>query len=1156
MDRRVKSLLVVGIGVAVVAVVLSLASSEARAENLMADPSFENPGPRTRWGTVFPDWLGNIYETPGQFEVGQIARTGKTSCEIIADGGKIRMQSKPMTLEPGRYKLVAWLRGLDLAEGAYRYAIDLSAFNPAKYDSLRKDGKPLVGTFGWTPVTYVFDVPAGAKPGQFVCGLCLTRGILWIDDVSLEKVGPEVELTPTPVVGSEEKPIAPPGDLGANPVRCPQCGYRNNPAWGKCYACGAELKTAAAKKLEGPPVKVFADFEDGKTAPFAGGAIETEKPITGKGSLRVDKGYVTMDGQFDWSQYDYIVFDVMNPNPDPVIMAVEMRDDQTRDYWTRLNLETMAPPGRSTVTIPTVNYVGEKSRPGRMLIRDKITRFVASAGEKGPALIFDNFRLERLDTSTVKFTELVAFDFGTIDSPVMEGFDPVTSGTAYSAGRGYGWDHADIWRSFNVLQPEALTQDFICVRAGKFRVDVPNGTYHGMILIDSPNGFWGEVPMYRDRRVIVNARPVVDDRMDYGKFKAWYFRNASREDLPGVDAFAQYIQTMIPERRFDVDVTDGKLEFEFKGDGWAISLSALVLYPDAKKAQGEKFLSWVTERRKKQFNDYFKQMELAPAGAAAPKNGYVLFTRGFTTLPGAYDGPREGEVLGKEGLGLKMATGEEAALVFSVQPSGDLGPVDIEVSDFKSANGQMLPKGTLRPGWLDYRITRVTADGSVFTVKPRYWHATPAPAAPKVTRTFWVRAKLPQAVEGMAAAGNAPAVKGDFTGTITVKPKNGPPTVIPVKVTVLPFAIDPITDVPAGPWGSGIDLPWFGNDPETQNWQWTMFEKALDVLKDAGCTSFSARPTGLSFTAKGGQITLKTDQADREMELIRAKGFTQMISSYGAGLGGYNLYQGLSEDQAKAAGFADAAAMMKAIWKAIDDHAVEKNWVPVAWNLCDEPLGDAIAASVKCALQHREAGVGLKRTTFMGATSMEGNDPKNPHYELVKALPVPSLNGHDDASVKLLREAGNKFSFYNGGNRWTFGRYMKALVVNDGLALRVTWHYNAAAGDPYYALDCREDDYCWFNTNPAGELVPSIGFLGDVQPGLNDYRYLSTLGRLVKEKPNHPAAAQAKAVYDEMVNLVAGKDRNGRGYRKLESGQTEFDADRAKVTAAIEAMLK
>jgi len=178
---------------------------------------------------------------------------------------------------------------------------------------------------------------------------------------------------------------------------------------------------------------------------------------------------------------------------------------------------------------------------------------------------------------------------------------------------------------------------------------------------------------------------------------------------------------------------------------------------------------------------------------------------------------------------------------------------------------------------------------------------------------------------------------------------------------------------------------------------------------------------------------------------------------------------------------------------------------------------------------------------------MTGNDSADQHYELVRTLPMPSLNNHDEASIGVIHQAGNEFSFYNGGNRWTYGRYMKFLVKEHNLKLRLTWHYNVVAGDPYYALDCREDDYCWFNTNAQGDLVPACSFAGPLLAGLNDYRYLSTLERLLKEKAGHPAAPEAQRLFDEMMDLKAGTDRNR---------VVDFDQDRERVAAAITALLK
>jgi len=116
----------------------------ARAENLFPDPSFEKPMPRDRWGHVFREWSGNIYEGTPTFEVGQVAHTGSTSCEMVgAVGGKIRLFSNEMPLEPGRYRVQAWLRGLDIAAGRWGTTIDWSLGFDDKWASI-KDRKSVV----------------------------------------------------------------------------------------------------------------------------------------------------------------------------------------------------------------------------------------------------------------------------------------------------------------------------------------------------------------------------------------------------------------------------------------------------------------------------------------------------------------------------------------------------------------------------------------------------------------------------------------------------------------------------------------------------------------------------------------------------------------------------------------------------------------------------------------------------------------------------------------------------------------------------------------------------------------------------------------------------------------------------------------------------
>ena len=1100
--------------------------------NLFKNPSFEELQPPNQYGHLFKEWGGWKYEQPCRLEIGTIARTGKFSYELVNDqGGKSRLLSPQMKLEPGRYRIKYFMRGLSIGSGQWNIPVGLFVNFDGKNFNIKKNG-----TFGWTPVTYVFEVKQPVD--NFMLGVGLfAGGWLWIDDVSLVKVGENAELTSEPVIGTEEYSISPPGELQKHAIHCRECGYRNNPEWGHCYACGRELPA----KREGntsPAVKVIANFENGKAGDFKGDTVVKDSSLQGNYALSSNTS-VTLKKSQDWSQHDLFRVDVFNPCDTSSPVYLEIHDALTSSYWTRVNYNTVVPPGKSTITLPTELYVGEKARPGRTLLRDRISKVYIDT--KGSKLLFDNFRLERMNTEAVLFDGLTALDFGLSDSPVMPGFRQATMAMIYESGRGFGWENAKLWKAFNALQPDLLFQDFICPLSGNFRIDLPNGTYHVIMNIDSPGGYWGEVQSYTQRKVWANGSAVVDEKMDMDGFKKKYFRNAHREDLPDIDTFNEYVQMMFNVKEFDAEVSDGKLELKFQGEGFAISLSSLVIYPIDKAVQGRKFWNWVTEQRRTQFNDYFKQIAPKRTGVPAPQNDYVLFTRDFMKPVNVFDGPTEGEKIPLEGLSLTVAQGEEMPLTFSVQPSGAIGRIDIGVSSLayagrSSASARPLSVSAIKPGWLDYRITRNTTAGSVYSVAPRYWHPLPAPAAANVTRTFWLRVKPPVGVE-----------PGAYMGTITVKPQDGRSQSIPVTLHVLPFKLDPITDVAVGPFGAGMRMPWLYNNPKAEKWQCQMFEKSLDALKEAGATSFSGMPH-IKVKAANGKVELDTTLADNEMTLIRSKRFNQILSAYGANLSVYQMYgnnSGPDLAAAKKAGFPDMASFLKALYQAIDDHAVAQNWLPVAWNLSDEPVGAAVKGAAANAMAHRKAAEGLKLTTFMGETSMTGKDPYDPHYDLVRALLMPSLNNHDQDSLAVLEKAGNSFSFYNGESRWTYGRYMKMLKNRHKLVLRLSWHFNIVAGDPYYALDCREDDYTWFNTDTGQTMVPSLLFLGQIMPGLNDYRYLSTLERLLKEKRAHPAASKARKVLDEMMALTPGRNRNGPEDFK------QFDEDRKKVVKSI-----
>jgi hypothetical protein len=316
------------------------------------------------------------------------------------------------------------------------------------------------------------------------------------------------------------------------------------------------------------------------------------------------------------------------------------------------------------------------------------------------------------------------------------------------------------------------------------------------------------------------------------------------------------------------------------------------------------------------------------------------------------------------------------------------------------------------------------------------------------------------------------------------------------------------------------------------------------MLRAHGFTMFSGVPRVIYQGFKDGKPALDFSAADRQMADARTYGF-RAVDSYGAGVTGIDAYH-RDLGKMKQAGFTDYSAFVKAIYSAIDRHAQEKGWLPVYWNLGDEPMGDDLKASIENAKAYREAFPNGP-PFFTAATSLYHDDANDPHFELAKTLHVATLASSGEAGLKLLASAGGAWAYYNGGSRWTFGAYLYKAVKEFGLKFRLAWHWNSVAGDPYYALDCREDDYAWANSTPDRQLVPSVEFLR-IAAGLDDYRYLLTLARLAKAKEGTPAARQA----EELIRNRMAAFHLGQLDHDALFGADDWTAYRRQLADAIE----
>jgi hypothetical protein len=362
-------------------------------------------------------------------------------------------------------------------------------------------------------------------------------------------------------------------------------------------------------------------------------------------------------------------------------------------------------------------------------------------------------------------------------------------------------------------------------------------------------------------------------------------------------------------------------------------------------------------------------------------------------------------------------------------------------------------------------------------------------------------------------------------------------------VTVRRGTLDPV-DIPVGPWGHTIGIPW--QDAQAREWEDQVAVRSLQKLREYGFTTFSGLPEVRYTGSRDGQPQFDFGTADAQMQRARAAGFSLPVVSYCA-LPGLNLYY-QDTNAMNAAGFRDYSEFLRAVFGAIQAHADANGWLPVYWNLADEPIGDDLRRSAENAEAYRQA-FPKGPPFFTAASSYEGKDPNDPHFRLAKAVHVANWNTHSEESVRLLQSVGGDWAFYNGGNRWTFGTYLYKAARQSGLKFRISWHWNCNAGDPYYALDCREDDYAWCNATPEGELVPTVHF-EQLRDGLDDYRYLLTLERLAKTRGGTPVAETAQRLVDTRLAAFALGQRDHDAL----FGSADWAVFRRQAAAAIESL--
>jgi hypothetical protein len=856
----------------------------------------------------------------------------------------------------------------------------------------------------------------------------------------------------------------------------------------------------------------------------------------------------------DWSKYDALVLDVLNPNASPVPGYVLIADaawqEKGRSYWNRHNGQAAFAPGHTSWVIPVQGlYRGEAGSRNNDIKRnidpDSIVRLDFGFGEKGATgrIVIDNLRFVKVGRPAGVW----AFDFGPASQSVMLGWTPVSHETRYAAERGFGWGPqggapwagADRDTTFG----PALLRDFCEAGGYNFRVDVPPGRYRATLFYEN-SGYWGgEQAMQTERRILANGQIVWhEERPDGPAHMLYRFEDV---EPVGVDLWDTYMKPELARpAEFEAEAGNEGLTLRFEADRvWGSKVAGMVLYR-AGDIEAEAWMRVQMDTLAAEFRQSAVCLDgPAPAFEAAEawrKAGLVAWAVQVedTVTPNSVPppGPAEPDALALSRLAVR---GEHEPFCLAVRPLRDLGECSLVLDGLAGAGlesaVQVVHYNTSRGfNSIAYHVMPHTLRGQTKVALPR-----------DVTRELVVTVRV-----------GSDAPPGEHEGELRLVNAQGEAVLrVPLRLTVRPVSLDRSTEFHMGFFG--LEPP--GMLPEGRQRQ--ALQQTLAMLREHGMNAVSGGP---NFALKGwqnGQPAVDFGEMDAFFGLLREHGFTGPLNGYG-GARFVALHDGYEKGETGAkveeqSGLPYEEALMRA-WREVDAHARRAQWPTILYAMCDETRVRENAER-ELAFMHMMQKVSAAfpqtvRTSGSYSVTFEQRptDPEDMlywHQRFFDALDVSSLNGHDQSVMDEARNLGKEVQVYNQGvTRYSFGLYQWS-EYRKGVRARWQWHLNILHGYQFFDLDGREPDTAMICYG-RDSLYPTIQF-ERCREGAEDFYLYQTLWHMVEAKR---AAGEKSAALDAAAALLEG------AVAKVGLGQGEppagFDADalKAQVVAAIESL--
>lgn len=791
-------------------------------------------------------------------------------------------------------------------------------------------------------------------------------------------------------------------------------------------------------------------------------------------SLSTSQTYVPIAYDLDVPQDYAIQVKLNNRTTVNVDINIEIKDNLSNDYWTRLNSYQTLRPGIQDITIHP-GPVGEFSRPGRVINFQKIKSLILAKVDEQAKAQIDILTLQIIKIETLEKRGVKAFDFENEDGELFPGFIKVTPDSTYSKASKYGFEQTSFWRPYpnvgSTYFPDSLTSDGIYSNKGTFKVKVENTNINYTAYIGHKiySGYWGEFPIVGERTIKINDRLAYSTKTDRHQTAENYFTNQDRYFNHLDQVYKQIVKTStdhIVVKR--IKPVNNEISLSWMGHDCLTqtcfdqALTFFVLVPET--SQHQSFVNWLDSQRLSSFNkrfssdpDYFNFLQTEfiklPIKITTKENKIQHFSnqRQMITF----------EIAASDSKILKL---------FQEKRQRQQIKVSAEISKYKKKlNTYIVNQG----------IRRTHAGSTKYTLADTYY-------LPVVDGNIEIEPRNNLRIGIWLDEIKVNQAKEDLEISLLVKNSHQKED-YRIPLTLISYDL-PEPGLLIGPFNSNIQESWW-SDQELSFRSNTLLKKSIEMIGQLGLNTFSIFPDIEYEIDSKDNLELRKQSISDHMKIAKQNGFKYLFAYNRILTGADACYGNLSDKH-----ISQLMSQLKA-------KAKSEGWLPLHFILCDEPVNDQIELSITNLLKWQKH----QDQQFIFSAAFSNSAEHSKYEKLFKYSAHPILNLF---SLGTLEQTKKPWTYYNDVNRFSFGSLLYFLRSRSNLNSRLGWNWNNSAGDPYMPLDAREDDISWCSSSLRGDLRCHSILYNEVLKGINDLRILNGLSNQCQKFQNNSECKQ------------------------------------------------